>query len=430
VHDADYLHGGFDKQYPDHLPPAASKGTPEEFANSIKAAHANGDLYMPYTNPTWWCDGPPGPTFVAAGQAPLAKDRAGKPIREQYAANWGWALCAFHPAALAAEKHILDGFTRDYPADILFQDQIGARGPRYDFNPASPTPYAYTQGMMDIARRDSKLIPLGTENGFDGVMNEETLFCGLVWGLVPTSPAPAWRQRWQDIYPADSWRFAPLALWLGHDRCIFTMHDLGQFVMNREILSWVMALGYEISYVATPSYLQNPKNRQWLDWLAAVQKSVGPQVLGERLTTWNEPTPGVYAARYGGIEITADTTEQPYTVRPGVIISAYGFLAESAARPGHVMAGIVDQYDGMSYPGGIGIVIHDRSAATYAPAGTKIVLPGIGPVKDGTQLIPSVATAGGVEISQPLPNWAASEGRRPGADTEPVLCRLALGATP
>ena len=68
IHFADYLHGGFDKQYPDHLPPRADFGTSQEFRDFIDKAHALGHLVMPYTNPTWWCDGPKGPTFTHAAR--------------------------------------------------------------------------------------------------------------------------------------------------------------------------------------------------------------------------------------------------------------------------------------------------------------------------------------------------------------------------
>lgn len=56
IHFADYLQGGFDKQYPDHLPPSPGFGTPEEFRAFAQRSRQLGHLTMPYTNPTWWCD--------------------------------------------------------------------------------------------------------------------------------------------------------------------------------------------------------------------------------------------------------------------------------------------------------------------------------------------------------------------------------------
>ena len=379
IHVSDYLHGGFDKQYPDHLPPNPALGTPEEFRRFIDAVHGAGDLFMPYTNPTWWCDHPRGTTFVRAGEAPLLKDRQGKPVRELYGANDGWSLTTFHPAAIAAEKTVLDQFTQDYPSDVLFQDQIGARGPQYDFNSASPTPDAYTQGMIDIARRDSRTVPLGTENGFDQLINWETQFCGLAWGLVPTEGHPDWVSLWRNQYPANTWRFAPLALWLGHDKALFTLHDLGQFVTNRETLAWVMALGYQISATADANALRQPENRQWLLWLAALQKAVGPDVLGAPLTEWQERAPGVYQARYGQTTVIANTTARPFPLDASNTLAAYGFSVTCLAS--HVTAGWFGRYQGRDYGSqGLAFVRQGARLAVYAPPGTTVTPPNAPPV--------------------------------------------------
>ena len=153
IHISDYVKGGFDKQYPDHLPPRASFGSPAELRELFDKAHALGHLMMPYTNPTWWCDHPRGPTFVAAGEAPLARGLDGKPYHEVYGRNDGWTTTPWHPAVQAANRTLRSQFTRDYPVDILFQDQCGARTWVYDRNPASPTPYAYAEGLALAGRR-------------------------------------------------------------------------------------------------------------------------------------------------------------------------------------------------------------------------------------------------------------------------------------
>ena len=316
---------------------------------------------MPYTNPTWWCDHPRGSTFLENGDAPLLKDQQGIPVKEIYGANDGWSLCTFHPAALTAEEKILDQFSRLYPSDILFQDQIGARGPMYDFNPSSPTPYAYTQGMMNIAYRDSAVLPLGTENGFDAVINSETLFCGDVWNIIPTQYSPSWAQLWRQKYPANTWRLDPMALWLGHDHVIFTMHDLGQFVTNHEVLTWVLGMGYHISAVTTADALQNPENKQWIDWLAALQKAIGPFLDGAKLEYWEEPSPGVYSSKWGDLSIIANTSLMPYTVSKKIVISPHGFYVTG----NRIAAGWLDKYDGRSYPDGFAFVRYGAQSAIY-----------------------------------------------------------------
>lgn len=397
IHVSDYLHGGFDKQYPDHLPPAPWMGTPAEFSALIGAVHGAGSLFMPYTNPTWWCDHPPGPTFLREGDAPLLKDREGKPVREVYGQNDGWSLTAFHPAAIAAEKTILRQFTQDYPSDVLFQDQIGARSPTYDFNPASPTPYAYTQGMLDIARRDSASVPLGTENGFDAAMNSETLFCGLCWNIIPTEHGPDWRSLWRDTLPAGTWRLAPLALWEGHDRTIFTMHDLGQFVTNREVLAWTLLLGYKLSATTDAGSVGVGENWQWIKWLAALQKTIGPHLDGAPLTGWAHPAAGVYASQWNGLHITANTTPLPYRLDAMTTLSPYGFYITGEG----ISAGWLDRYRGHAYPDGFAFVGTGSQLSVYAPEGGALTLPDSRGVRLEGAALPSRMTAAGLEVTLP-----------------------------
>jgi hypothetical protein len=75
----------------------------------------------------------------------------------------------------AANRLTRRQFTDEYPVDILLQDQCGARTWKYDLNPASPTPYAYTEGMLSMIEEDARLVPLSTEDGFDRVVNAEVL---------------------------------------------------------------------------------------------------------------------------------------------------------------------------------------------------------------------------------------------------------------
>ena len=138
IHFARYLKGGFDKQYPDHLPPNPEFGTPTEFRALLSRCRELGHLVMPYTNPTWWCDHPRGPTFLREGEAPLLRRLDGSLSYELYGANDGYTVCHWHPAVQTANRLTVRQFTADYPIDVLFQDQCGARDWQYDTNPASP----------------------------------------------------------------------------------------------------------------------------------------------------------------------------------------------------------------------------------------------------------------------------------------------------
>ena len=87
IHYTEYLKGGFDKQYPDHLPVNPIWGSDDDFAKFIDHIHAGGHLAMPYTNTSWWCTGPKGPTYERVGDSAVLSSRQGEILREKYAKN-------------------------------------------------------------------------------------------------------------------------------------------------------------------------------------------------------------------------------------------------------------------------------------------------------------------------------------------------------
>jgi hypothetical protein len=381
VHFSDYLKGGFDKQYPDHLPPNQKFGSPEELKAFFDRAHALGHLVSPYTNPTWWCDHPKGPTFEREGDAALLKGLDGKPIYERYSDNDGWTITLWHPAVQTANRVTVRQFTKDYPVDILFQDQCGARRWNYDTNPASPTPYAYSEGMIAMNDEDSRIVPLGTENGWDRVANYQALLCGLSWGIVPTDHRPEWVRLFKATVPPDTWEIFPLALAVMRDKAIFMHHDLGQFVTNDRILSWTLALGYSLSYRAHAPALEQDAPREWLAWLDRLQKSVCARHLGTPLRDFShdraplfatpgdprrEADDGVITAAYGDVKLFCNLGDVPRTVGD-YELPPYGFRAEA---PG-ITAGLA--------PDGSGYVTETRRGKTdlwiFAPSQATVTLP-------------------------------------------------------
>lgn len=343
VHLVDYLRGGFDKQYPDHLPPHPSKGTPEQLRRLYDRAHELGHLVMPYTNPTWWCIEPKGPTFLQHGDVALSLRLDGKLYREQYGqSNRGFRLCTWHPAAQEAQRRVRRQFTRDYPSDVLFQDQVGARGWVYDRNPACPTPYAYTQGLVNLAKEDSQSVPLSTELGHDRLINYETQFCGLTWSLLPARHGPVWRRLYRDMFAPGTWELSPLALWLAHDKVLFTHHDLGQFVRRDETLTWTLAIGYQLIYAISPAVATDPSRSQWLHWLAGVQRIFAARYMGEGLTEFKYLTPTVLYSNFSGTKVYANTGPEPYVLDEQTTIAPRGFYGTADG----VEAGILTRYRG------------------------------------------------------------------------------------
>jgi hypothetical protein len=342
-HIADYLHGGFDRQYPDHLPPHPEVGTPDDLSQLINACRAAGHLFMPYTNPTWWCVNPKGPTFEKQGDAPLARDLDGNIYPERYGlpTTQGYTICAWHPAVRAANDLIRQQFTRQYPVDILFQDQVGARAPKWDTNPASPHPGAYLEGIHRIARTDSAIVPLGTEDGHDRLINWEVIFSGLSWPWLPNRPSRA-RVLYEDLWPQASWRIEPLALFLAHDKVLFYHHDLGGFVRNRRDLSITLVMGYGLSWW-THTQIPSPSESDWIERLCRLQTAIGPRCAGRPLDQFDYLAPQVIRSRWGDLQIVANLTSQPWKIDDRTVLAPEGFLARSP----DLDAGIFTQHDGL-----------------------------------------------------------------------------------
>ena len=339
IHQSQYLKGGFDKEYPDHLPPRASYGTQDEMRSFVDALHAAGHFFSPYTNPTWWCDHPRSHTFVAAGETPLSIDEKGGHIYEKYGKNDGWTICFWHPAVQAANRNMRRQFTEDIPVDILFQDQCGARHLQYDFNPAAPHPTAYLEGVISMVEEDSRVVPLATEDGWDRVAREETALCGLSWGTVPLKETPILEKS---KIPPHLWDIEAIPGRLFHDKCLFFLHDLGGFVNDERSLAWCIALGYQLSYRCSAwQFAHDDRAKAWYAKLHGIQQQVVARYAGRKLISFrHDRTPllarddvdaaspcddGVVRAEYeGGMRLVVNLGDVARTV-DGCALPPYGF---------------------------------------------------------------------------------------------------------
>ncbi|MGB6222521.1 leucine-rich repeat protein [Haloferula sp.] len=357
LHFTQYLKGGFDKEYPDHLPVASSFGTEAEFETFLSGARSAGFLTMPYTNPTFWGIDPKGPTWTAIGNDdPLLRTLDGSLQLEEYFGEAGFAASPWHPAVRAANEKTVDLFHGDpegnhptetnYEVDLFFQDQVGARTWAYDLNPASPAPHAYVHGLIALNAEDSTKLPVSTENGFDRIINFQSQFCGLAWGLAPTPGAPFWRRFLSDRYDPATWEIFPLAQHLAHDKLAFTFNNLGASTANDETVAWALGLGYGMTYFFDESKLDEHEFKQWLGWIDRVQKSVAARYIGEGVQGFDHewgagvstPDAGRIAATYGEVQLVANLGPENRMVGLRTL-APHGFVAEA---PGLVAARMIE----------------------------------------------------------------------------------------
>lgn len=341
-----YLRGGNDNGYPDHLPPRPSFGTAAEFRDLVDKLHGDGHYFCPYTNPTWWSDNPKGPTFLAAGEGPLGRNRRGELIKEDWESVTGYRTCLWHPAVRAANGRTVSAFLKDYPSDILFRDQVGARGFSYDFNPAAPDPISYSEGMISMAEEESALVPYATEGGWDRIANAATACFGMTFATIPTGLLG-------DIYPlfkvthnASECSIEPIALRMAHANTLFYPHNLGQWVFDPCTFVWTLALGFSNSCNSWPGMLEaeDAMRLDWYRWVCEFQRRVTSRILlqpvscfthdrrargrpGRNLSEWTDD--GVIVADYGPMHVVANLGDVPRQVE-GICLAPWGYDVRGA----------------------------------------------------------------------------------------------------
>ena len=317
---------------------------------------------MPYTNPTWWCVNPKGPTFERVGDAGLTRGWDGNIYSESYgnhAAVQGHTTCAWHPVIRAANDVTREQFTKEHPVAVLFQDQVGARGHRWDTNKAAPDPGAYLEGIHRIAQVDSKSVPLGTEDGHDRLINYETMFCGLSFPWLPNSIRPS-RVLYEDLWPIQSWRIEPLALFLAHDKVLFFHHDLGGFVQDRLDVSATLAMGFGLSWW-THSPAPSDTEQDWLARLCKLQAAIGPRCAGRNLTDFQYLAPRVIRSQWQELEIIANLSSKPWPIDEKTVIAPEGFMARSP----DLEAGIFSKHGNVSGKNKVTWLIHEKTGKEW-----------------------------------------------------------------
>ena len=337
VHIWTYLKGGFDKLYPEHLPPHPRQGTMRDFEDMIAEAHRYGHLFMPYTNNTWWCDDPAPDILKRTGDEALLKKADGTANKEVYGTNYGWSISPWHPEVIKSNNRITDEFIA-LGCDIFFQDQVGAREwISRDFNPSSPSVDAYQQGIINLSADVAAKIPVSTEHGYDQLLNIQSEFCGLTWMSVPFAKTPWWLAFWlrsySDMFDPLCYEIYPLAQYVADGKALFTHHLGGPLVENSETLAWTLVLGYQIIINMTAGESLTAEKWDWVNFLAELQNKFGPYYMGRAMLGFEylagSGNDCVIRSLFENYEVVANLTADEYIYKD-VAIASKGFYAESA----------------------------------------------------------------------------------------------------
>jgi len=377
LHPVAYQPGGHDENDPDFLPPDPAWGTTADLAALFGAAHARGDLVMPYDDPTWW--DPTSPTLQATSPETVGVlDAKGAFESIDYGTHSGVIVSPSSPVVQKRTDQELDTW-HSLGADCVFLDQVGARPWLLDFNAASLSPLSYDDAWLALLAPYADRC-LMVEDGWDRLAQDAVGFHG---GVLMMQRELGYVDH---FFGAGNWQPYPLATWLLHDKVLMYQHDLYPLTMaiDGEVLAWNLAYGLVSSFELQLGDESDP----WLALAALVQRDFGPHYAGVPLSSYVQLAPGVTKSVFGDLTVTANLSKQPYQ----------GIDADG------VKASVPDgSLSLQTYPGGHWVVAERQGTVTTVrePVGGDVTLSFVG--KSVTTLagdpVPSVGQDNGITFT-------------------------------
>ncbi|GAP06833.1 hypothetical protein ATHL_01696 [Anaerolinea thermolimosa] len=363
--------GGFDRNYPDFLPPDSHFGTTEDLARVAAEIRARGLLLMPYTNPTWWDGKSPTmrtlPKEVRLLDVVVVNDQ-GMHLEECYGCpadpHYGYVVSPYATFVQERLKQLMDDFSTLKIADILFEDQIGARAAVYDYNKAAPSPDSYLQGWIEHTRTFEEM-HLATEGGFDQLVETEVGFHGSVMLSERRGETSSW---WGE----GNWRYYPFVTQVARDRVFFYQHNLAPetFTHNKATLGWNAAMGYQLSYDLFRSQYGGGIDDEMLEVVAAFQFRAFASYAGERVRGYTSLNDNVTQTDFETATVFYNWDASKTYSLGEYSVPGNGFLL--LKKDGSLVAGVFNRYNDEMLSPGEHYIIEERgrdAISIYQPKG-------------------------------------------------------------
>lgn len=363
LHLVAYQPPDFDESYPDFLPPDPRWGTTAEMAAMFRQAQARGYRVMPYINPTWWDDESP---TLRSLPAPLtirdvaAQNEHGTPRYECY--GWegqhrGYVMCPYAPFVQQRLDRLMTEMTQDVPSDLLYEDQIGARPPVFDYHPAAPDAVSYADGWL-VHTRSYRQHLLTTENGFDRLAETEVGFVGSVrMNESPNNAQDGSVWRW---WGTGTWHYYPFAPMLLRDKVLLYHNaEVRGTTITKQRLAFNLAFGYLLNYDLGHSQF-TPPAADWLEPIGAFQRYVLARYADERLMEYTSPKLNVTRSKFEHTIVTLNWSQTSSYAAGGYVLPPEGALVQR--DDGTLIAGIFTAYNGASLSSGDHYLIEERGA--------------------------------------------------------------------
>jgi len=241
---------------------------------------------------------------------------------------------------------------QELPIDLLYEDQIGARPTMFDYNPASPSPQAYSQGWVEHTRTHAEA-HLTTECGFDRLTESVVGFHGSVLLLQRLGETADW-------WGAGAWHYYPFVTLLARDKALFYTHNLApeSFTHDKATLAWNLAMGYMLSYDLCPSQWGGGLDDEWIEVVGAFQRYALAPYAAERITAYASLEEGVTQTSFESFAVVTNWDERNAYTTGDYVLPPLGTLIKK--NDGTLIAGIFTTYTGVPLSPGDHYLIQER----------------------------------------------------------------------
>ncbi len=338
-----WMFGGFDRKYPDFLPPNPDLGGEQKFREFIQAAHQSNHFVRPYINFTWWCTGwnpgggEPAPSYVTYGDVALSRDKNDNLIFENYYGNYGYRSCPEHPVNKLLHQNTRNDLLNDYGVDYLYQDQLGARGflNPLDYNSSMKNPADYAWAIQQLGVIAAQDCPIGIEMCNDLML--EYALLGNYWALMPNRTDFDWSLA--GILPPKkpNEEVFPFALFLSTGDTV--MHIPEQNYPNQ--LAWGLLLGSPVTLGPLTVGIEAGPMKNLIKFLQILAKDVGERVRADKLLAFDRLTNDVLRSTFENHSVIANFSTSVYEMTDGTLIAPNGFdlqISNDSFRAGCYLA--------------------------------------------------------------------------------------------
>lgn len=355
LHPIGYHPGGHDENSPDYLPPDIQWGTTDDFMDMTQELQSIGFLIMPYINPTFWqADSPTMKQLLQKTTMSeiAALDQNGEPYIEYYFSGVedkdGFVVSPYSPYVQDRVDSLMEEISEELSIDLLFEDQIGARGGLFDYNVYAPNLWSFPTAWLEHAKTHTDKLIMN-EMGYDRLAKYGVGFYGSVLWTEKAGGTEAWGE--------DGWYVFPMAGMVFRDKVLFYQHNLYHqtFTSNKETFSWNLAFGYNTNVeFESREWINNP----WVKNIFAFQQDILSKYIDERILDFKYIEDKVSQTDFETFTVIKNWDRENFYLYEDYEIPEHGVI--SIKNDKSIIGGVFTKYNGKTLGFGEHYIIEIR----------------------------------------------------------------------